>query len=95
MMRKAKVKPSGKALSACLSTFLLTDILLSGCDPSEHTVSFDMNGGLDGSVASQTVSGGKLTELPDAVREGYVFLGWFQDPGLTKAWDGENKCAQI
>lgn len=91
MMRKGKAKPSGKALPACLATFLLTGILLNGCGLSEYTVSFDMNGGLDGSVASQTVSGGKLSELPDAVREGYVFLGWFQDPGLTKPWDGENK----
>lgn len=95
MMRKAKVKPSGKALSACLSTFLLTDILLSGCGPSEHTVSFDMNGGLDGSVPNQKASGKKLTDFPDAVWEGYVFLGWFQDSGLTKRGTGETRCAQI
>lgn len=95
MMRKGKDKPSGKASPACLATFLLTGILLNGCGLSEYTVSFDMNGGLDDSVPNQKASGKKLTDFPDAVWEGYVFLGWFQDSGLTKRGTGETRCAQI
>ena len=39
-----------------------------------YTVRFDANGGEN--VASQTVKSGAEIELPQAVREGYDFLGW-------------------
>ena len=39
-----------------------------------YTVRFDANGGEN--VASQTVESGTEIELPQAVREGYDFLGW-------------------
>ena len=39
-----------------------------------YTVRFDANGGEN--VASQTVESGAEIELPQAVREGYDFLGW-------------------
>lgn len=39
-----------------------------------YTVRFDANGGEN--VASQTVESGAEIEMPQAVREGYDFLGW-------------------
>ena len=45
--------------------------------PTEYTISFDVNGG-NGTIASQTTSGHKLTSLPTAARSGsYSFVGWF------------------
>ena len=45
--------------------------------PTEYTISFDVNGG-NGTIASQTTSGHKLTSLPNATRSGsYSFVGWF------------------
>lgn len=88
MMRRGKVKMNTRALLDCLMLCLSIGILLSGCSQSECTVSFDPNYSADGAVSSQTVSSGKTIEMsPDVVRDGYVFLGWFQDAGLTQAWN--------
>ena len=50
---------------------------LTESTPTEYTISFDVNGG-NGTIASQTTSGHKLTSLPSATRSGsYSFAGWF------------------
>ena len=50
---------------------------LTESTPTEYTISFDVNGG-NGTIASQTTSGHKLTSLPNATRSGsYSFVGWF------------------
>ena len=50
---------------------------LTESSPTEYTISFDVNGG-NGTIASQTTSGHKLTSLPNATRSGsYSFVGWF------------------
>ena len=50
---------------------------LTESTPTEYTISFDVNGG-NGTIASQTTSGHKLTSLPTATRSGsYSFVGWF------------------
>ena len=68
---------------------LLLSALLCGCGPTaEYTVTFDDNSDADLTIPSQTVSSGKTITAPEApVREGYTFLGWFQDAGLTLPWD--------
>lgn len=87
MMHRGKTSMNIKALLACLILCLSAGILLSGCSQSECTVSFDANFSADGAISTQTVSSGKTIDAPpDLVRDGYVFLGWFQDAGLTQAW---------
>lgn len=50
---------------------------LTESSPTEYTISFDVNSG-NGTIASQTTSGHKLTSLPNATRSGsYSFVGWF------------------
>ena len=57
------------------ATFKLNKLTES--TPTEYTISFDVNGG-NGTIASQTTSGHKLTSLPNATRSGsYSFVGWF------------------
>ena len=57
------------------ATFKLNKLTESS--PTEYTISFDVNGG-NGTIASQTTSGHKLTSLPSATRSGsYSFAGWF------------------
>lgn len=69
---------------------LLFCILLSSCGQSEYTVTFDTNCGAEDTVSSQTVSAGEtIADSERPVRDGYVFLGWFQDAGLTQAWDAD------
>lgn len=69
---------------------LLFCILLSSCGQSEYTVTFDTNCGADDMVSSQTVSAGEaIADSERPMRDGYVFLGWFQDAGLTQAWGAD------
>lgn len=74
---------------------LMIGILLGGCGESgaQYVVQFDGNYYESMEYDSQTVSSGKKVTEPDApMREGYIFLGWFQDAGLTEEWDfGKDK----
>ncbi len=78
-----------------LTLFLSVACFLSGCgqggEPCE--VSFNGNYEAAGIYASQTVNSGKKAVEPETpVRDGYVFLGWYKDAGLTKEWDfGKDK----
>ena len=78
-----------KTLAALTAFCLSLSVLLSSCGSSaEYTVSFDGN-----AYPSQTVQSGKTVTSPgDPARDGYTFLGWFQDAGLTQPWDlGKDK----
>ena len=73
--------------AAALLALCLTLSLLCGCGPSaEYTVSFDA-ASAGTAIESQTVkSGGKVEAPADPVREGYNFIGWFKDAGLTEGF---------
>lgn len=67
---------------------LAMTMLLWGCGQSgeQYTIHFESNYGSD--YDSLTVNSGKKITEPEApVREGYTFLGWYRDAGLTKRWD--------
>ena len=71
-------------LVACMAL----GVVLSGCDQTQYTVHFEGNYYGCQELASMTVtSGKKLAQVDVPVREGYVFLGWYTDAGLTNAWD--------
>ena len=50
-----------------------------------YTVKFETNGGE--TIADKTVEHGSILARPDAVREGYLFDGWYADAALTQAYD--------
>ncbi len=65
-------------------------IFAGGCgkggEPCE--VSFDGNYDAAATYTSQTVNSGKKASEPETpVREGYIFLGWYKDAGLTQEWN--------
>lgn len=69
---------------------LLVGVFLYGCGQSkvQCNVIFEQN--YDAEMQNTIVqvgSGKKLSEPEIPVREGYVFLGWFKNPGLTETWD--------
>ena len=52
-------------------------------------ISFDSRGGSE--VATQRLRYGEsVAEPPEPTREGYVFLGWYADEGLTRRVDVAN-----
>lgn len=52
-------------------------------------INFDTRGGSE--VEAQRLRyGDSVTEPPIPTKEGYVFLGWYADEGLTRAVDLEN-----
>ena len=77
-----------KKLFVVLLTLCMLVSLLSACSGGPYTVSFE--GG-----EAVTVNGGKKLQQPtDPVREGYEFLGWYQDAAMTDAWDFETEKVQ-
>ena len=84
------VKISVKALDwiivACIAVIVV--VFLLELPNLGFTVTFDSRGGTD--VPAQTYMYGDLLELPEPpTREGYVFAGWYRDPGCTIVWDME------
>ena len=77
-----------KTFAALTAVCLSLSVLLCSCGSSaEYTVSFD-GSSAGSSYPSQTVQSGKTVTSPgDPTRDGYSFLGWFQDAGLTQPWD--------
>lgn len=60
---------------------------LSGCSTEQYTVSFDA-ASAGTAYDSQTVGSGKTVTAPgEPNKDGYNFIGWFQDAGLTQPWD--------
>ena len=77
-----------RVLALLLVVCMALGILLSGCDRTQCTVSFDGNYNGSQQIAAVTVtSGQKLSQTETPVRDGYVFLGWYTDAGLTTPWN--------
>lgn len=78
-----------KILLFYVLTCLSMTVLLCGCGNStQYAVHFENNYDSSGEYSSQMVNSGKKITEPDApVRNGYVFLGWYQDAGLTEEWN--------
>ncbi|MDD2297961.1 MAG: InlB B-repeat-containing protein, partial [Sphaerochaetaceae bacterium] len=52
------------------------------------TVTFNSNGGSE--VGAQTVDFGKIVAKPDnPIKEGYIFVGWYEEVELTNEWNFE------
>lgn len=69
-----------------LSAIVLAGCLF-GCSPAEYTVTFDDNYSGQ-TLSTQTVQSGKTVQaVADPTRDGYTFLGWFQDATLNTPWD--------
>lgn len=67
---------------------LLIVCMAFGISKGGFRVTFDAQGGT--SVEMQKRMYGELIEAPEApTREGYVFDGWYLDPGATMSWDLE------
>ena len=49
--------------------------------PTAFTVTFDAGGGEASETVMTTGPDGRLASLPDAVRDGYTFLGWYNETG--------------
>ena len=63
-------------------------LVIFGVANNGYTVTFDSKGGTD--VASQDCMYADLVAEPEPpTREGYVFAGWYRDPGCTVVWDLE------
>ena len=77
-----------KILALLLVICMGLSMVLSGCNNTQYTIEFEGNYYGSQELASITATHGKKLPQVDApVREGYVFLGWYTDPGLTNAWD--------
>ena len=77
-----------RVLSSVVALSLLLCILLSGCNQTQYTVKID--GNYPGSAQMDAITvrhGGKIGQMEVPARPGYVFLGWYADAGLTKAWN--------
>lgn len=56
------------------------------CQTSLVTVTFNTSG-ISASVSPQTFASGGKVIMPIPSAEGYIFAGWYTDPGLTTAFD--------
>ena len=55
-------------------------------EPSKYTVKFDTRGA--GKIDDQSVKKGGYATVPEAPqREGFEFLGWYENASVSKAWD--------
>lgn len=87
-MRKRNSILSRTALLVSLALCLAIGGIVSGCGKKDCTIHFETNASAV-SIPDQTVPARQAVEAPDAEREGYVLLGWFQDTALTQPWDFE------
>ncbi len=71
----------------CAALCLALILSLAACSSGEYTVSFDA-ASAGTAIESQTVKGGKKAAAPaEPTRDGYDFIGWFKDAGLTESFD--------
>lgn len=71
---------------------LLLGVFLCGCGQSKTQckVVFEKNYDIETENAVlEVASGKKIMEPEEPVRDGYCFLGWFRNPGLTEKWNFE------
>lgn len=55
-------------------------------EKQKHTITFNTNGGSN-IPPTEIEKGQKLTKPADPIREGYKFIGWYSDEGLTEEFD--------
>ena len=70
--------------------YLLLGAILCGCGQSntQYSVVFEENYEIEKeNMVLEIPSGKKISEPEAPTREGYIFLGWFKNPGLTELWD--------
>ena len=83
---KISVKALDRIIVACIAVIIIV-VALELRNPG-FTITFDSKGGTD--VPAHNQMYGQLLELPEPpTREGYVFVGWYRDPGCTVVWDME------
>ena len=71
----------------CAALCAILTLSLAACSNAEYAVSFDA-ASAGTAIESQTVrSGKKLTAPAEPAKEGYNFIGWFKDAGLTESFD--------
>lgn len=77
-----------KFLGAASLLFFLA-CFAGGCGQGGEPCEVSFDGNYEAvTYASQTVNSGKKIKEPGTpAREGYVFLGWYKDAGLTQEWD--------
>jgi len=68
------------------SLFVLALLLLIGCNPKEITISFETNSGIQ-LDSVKVLQNSSLSDLPEASRIGYDFLGWFYNSELDQPLD--------
>ena len=86
----SKVKISVKTLNIIILVLiaLLVVCMAYGIAKGGFRVSFDTQGGT--AVETQVRMHGELLEpIEEPTREGFVFDGWYLDPGGTVPWDPE------
>ncbi len=72
-----------KTIFAIIALFSL--LLLVGCNAKEVTISFEENGGV--AIENLTVLQESTIDEPTVTREGYTFLGWYEDEAFTTLFD--------
>lgn len=77
-----------KRIIICFAALCIAALTaLSACSTAEYTVSFDA-ASAGTSYDAQTVNSGKTVTSPgEPSKDGYNFIGWFRDAGLTQPWD--------
>ena len=80
---KISVKALDRIIVACIAVILIV-VALELRNPG-FTVTFDSKGGTD--VPAHNQMYGEFLEVPEPpTREGYVFTGWYRDPGCFEPW---------
>lgn len=83
---KISVKALDRIIIGCIVVIVIAAFV--GLRNPGFVVSFDSQGGTD--VEAVKYQYGALVEVPEPpTREGYVFDGWFLDPGCAQPWNLE------
>ena len=79
-----------KKLLASLLLAIFSVFVLIACkeEKGKYTVNFEVNGG---SSISAITTDGNVTRPADPTREGYEFVGWYEDIDLTDPFDFETE----
>ena len=79
-----------KKLLAGLLLAIFSVFVLIACkeEKGKYTVNFEVNGG---SSISAITTDGNVTRPADPTREGYEFVGWYEDIDLTDPFDFETE----
>lgn len=76
-----------KSIGFIVTVFIL--LIATGCNETlKYTVTFQTNGGTLSSSTTVAVEHGKsLMQPAQPVREGYIFIGWFDQKEGGKQWN--------